>query len=59
MPWRVGCAGPGFPLAPAVGLVLGQQVLGREAAVDIAAYGLDRFAEGRLLTGVYGVGSIS
>ncbi|MCH7795228.1 MAG: FAD-binding oxidoreductase [Proteobacteria bacterium] len=54
-----GFSGHGFKLAPAVGLTLAQQVLGREPDVDIAAYGLGRFAEGRLLTGVYGVGSIS
>jgi glycine/D-amino acid oxidase-like deaminating enzyme len=54
-----GFSGHGFKLAPAVGLVLAQQVLGQETDIDIAAYGLDRFAEDRLLTGVYGVGSIS
>ncbi len=54
-----GFAGHGFKLAPAVGLVLAQQVLGQATDVDIAAYALSRFAEGRLLTGAYGVGSIS
>ncbi len=54
-----GFSGHGFKLAPAVGLVLAQQVLGQEPDVDIAAYGLGRFAEGRPLVGAYGVGSIS
>jgi sarcosine oxidase subunit beta len=54
-----GFSGHGFKLAPAVGLVLAQQVLGREPEIDIAPYALSRFAEGRLLTGAYGVGSIS
>jgi len=54
-----GFSGHGFKLAPAVGLVLAQQVLGREPEIDIAPYAFSRFAEGRLLTGVYGVGSIS
>ncbi len=54
-----GFSGHGFKLAPAVGLVLAQQILGQEPDIDIAAYALSRFAEGRLLTGAYGVGSIS
>ena len=54
-----GFSGHGFKLAPAVGLVLAQQVLGQDTEVDIGAYGLDRFAEGRPLIGAYGVGSIS
>ena len=54
-----GFSGHGFKLAPAVGLALAQQVLGQDMDVDITPYGLERFAEGRLLTGVYGVGSIS
>ncbi len=53
-----GFSGHGFKLAPAVGLVLAQQILGQATDVDIAAYGLNRFAKGRLLTGAYGVGSI-
>ena len=58
--WVVsGFSGHGFKLAPAVGLCLAQQVLGQPMDVDIGPYGLDRFAKGRLLTGAYGVGSIS
>ena len=52
-------SGHGFKLAPAAGLVLAQQILDQATDVDIAAYGLARFAEGKLLTGAYGVGSIS
>lgn len=54
-----GFSGHGFKLAPAVGLVLAQTALGQTADVDIAPYRLGRFAEGALLTGAYGVGSIS
>jgi sarcosine oxidase subunit beta len=54
-----GFAGHGFKLAPAVGLVVAQQVLGQATDVDIAAYALSRFAAGRLLVGAYGIGSIS
>ena len=54
-----GFSGHGFKLAPAVGLTLAQQALGQDMDVDIGAYGLERFADGKLLTGAYGVGSIS
>lgn len=55
----VGFSGHGFKLAPAVGLVLAQTALGQTADVDITPYRLGRFAEGQLLAGAYGVGSIS
>ena len=54
-----GAAGHGFKLAPAVGKVLAQSVLGIETDVDITPYRLARFAAGELLTGAYGIGSIS
>jgi glycine/D-amino acid oxidase-like deaminating enzyme len=54
-----GFSGHGFKLAPAVGLTLAQQALGQDMDVDISAYGLERFADGKLLVGAYGVGSIS
>jgi len=54
-----GFSGHGFKLAPAVGLVLAQTALGQNPDVDITPYRLGRFAEGDLLTGAYGVGSIS
>jgi len=54
-----GFSGHGFKLAPAIGKVQAQTVLGQTTDVDISGYGLDRFAAGRLLTGAYGIGSIS
>ncbi len=54
-----GFSGHGFKLAPALGRVLAQSVLGLEPEVALGPYGLDRFAAGRLLTGVYGIGSLS
>jgi len=54
-----GFSGHGFKLAPAIGKVQAQTVLGQKTDVDISGYGLDRFAAGRLLVGAYGVGSIS
>lgn len=54
-----GFSGHGFKLAPAVGLTLAQSALGLPRDVDIGPYGLARFAAGELLTGAYGVGSIS
>ena len=54
-----GFSGHGFKLAPAVGLTLAQQMLGQDMDVDIGAYRLERFAEGKLLIGAYGIGSIS
>ena len=54
-----GFSGHGFKLAPAVGKVLAQTVLGETPDVDIAAYHHGRFEDGTLLTGTYGIGSIS
>ena len=54
-----GFSGHGFKLAPAVGESLAATVLGRTPRVDLAPYRFARFAEGRLLTGSYGIGSIS
>ncbi len=54
-----GFSGHGFKLAPALGKVLAQSALGLAQDVDLAPYRLGRFAEGRLLTGAYGIGSIS
>ncbi len=54
-----GFSGHGFKLAPALGHVLAQSVLGLETDVDLAPYRFGRFAEGDLLTGAYGIGSIS
>ena len=54
-----GFSGHGFKLAPAVGRILAQTVLGETPDVDIAAYHHGRFEDGALLTGTYGIGSIS
>ena len=54
-----GFSGHGFKLAPAVSKVLAQTVLGETPDVDIAAYHHGRFEDGTLLTGTYGIGSIS
>jgi sarcosine oxidase subunit beta len=54
-----GFSGHGFKLAPMVGRVLAQTVLGQRPDVDIGGYRLSRFAEGKQLAGVYGSGSIS
>ena len=54
-----GFSGHGFKLAPALGKVLAQAVLGLETEVDLEPYRLSRFAEGQPLAGAYGIGSIS
>ena len=55
----VGFSGHGFKLAPTIGESLAQAVLGLPVRVPIDAYRPARFAEGRALHGVYGIGSIS
>jgi glycine/D-amino acid oxidase-like deaminating enzyme len=54
-----GFSGHGFKLAPAVGLLVAQAVLGQPGAVPIDAYSPARFAQGRLLAGRYGAGAVS
>ena len=54
-----GFSGHGFKLAPAIGRVLAQSILGQTPDVSIEPYSLDRFEKGNLLTGSYGIGSIS
>ncbi len=54
-----GFSGLGFKLAPAVGKVLAQTALGLDEDVPLAPYRLLHFAEGELMIGAYGVGSIS
>ena len=54
-----GFSGHGFKLAPALGEVLAQSVLGLETEIDLGPYRPSRFAEAELLTGSYGLGSIS
>jgi sarcosine oxidase, subunit beta len=54
-----GFSGHGFKLAPAVGEALAETVLGQPTTLDITPYRLSRFEEGALLSGAYGIGSIS
>ncbi|SHE41206.1 sarcosine oxidase subunit beta [Lampropedia hyalina DSM 16112] len=54
-----GFSGHGFKLSPAVGLVLAQCALGLPTEVDIQPYALERFRNGHLLTGKYGLGAVS
>lgn len=55
----VGFSGHGFKLAPTIGESLAQTVLGQAARVPIEMYNMRRFAEGKMLHGAYGIGSIS
>jgi len=55
----VGFSGHGFKMAPTVGESLAQTILGQPVRVPIDAYHPTRFAEGALLNGAYGIGSIS
>ena len=54
-----GFSGHGFKLSPGVGRVLAQEALGLRTDVSLAPYALERFRQGRLLTGRYGVGAVS
>ena len=54
-----GFSGHGFKLAPAVGNELAKSILGMTPSIPLAPYRLSRFDEGALLTGAYGIGSIS
>ncbi len=54
-----GFSGHGFKLSPAVGRVLAQAALGLPTDVSLAPYSLERFRNGNLLTGRYGVGAVS
>ncbi len=49
---QCGFSGSGFKTAPAIGASLAEWILdGRPSMVDITPFGLERFAEGRLLVG--------
>ena len=54
-----GFSGHGFKLSPMLGKVLAQTLLNQATDVDISGYRLGRFADGALMTGSYGIGSIS
>jgi glycine/D-amino acid oxidase-like deaminating enzyme len=53
----LGWSGHGFKLAPAVGEVVADQVLGREPAIDVRPLAADRFERGELLRLAYGPGA--
>jgi sarcosine oxidase subunit beta len=54
-----GFSGTGFKTAPAIGACLAELILdGRATTVDISAYSLDRFAEGRFLVGEHPYGKL-
>lgn len=49
-----GFSGTGFKTAPAVGACMAELIVdGRASTVDITPFGLERFAEGRLLAGAH------
>jgi sarcosine oxidase, subunit beta len=54
-----GFSGHGFKLSPAIGRVLAQAALELPTDVDLAPYAWQRFAQGRLLRGRYGLGAVS
>lgn len=54
-----GFSGHGFKSAPAIDRVLAQSIPGQTRDVSIESYSLDCFEKGNLLTGSYGIGSIS
>jgi sarcosine oxidase, subunit beta len=54
-----GFSGHGFKLSPAVGKILAQEALGLKTDVEMAPYSLERFRNGQLLTGKYGLGAVS
>jgi sarcosine oxidase subunit beta len=54
-----GFSGHGFKLAPAVGALVAQAMLGQPGVVPIETYSLSRFAGGQLLVGRYGSGAVS
>ena len=54
-----GFSGHGFKLAPGIGYMLAKEMLGQKPEIDLHPYRFSRFDEGELLTGSYGIGSIS
>jgi sarcosine oxidase subunit beta len=54
-----GFSGHGFKLSPAVGRLLAQAALGLPTDLPLVPYALERFSQGRLLTGLYGSGAVS
>jgi glycine/D-amino acid oxidase-like deaminating enzyme len=54
-----GFSGHGFKLSPAVGRLMAQLALGQSTDVSVEPYAIERFGQGRLLTGLYGDGAVS
>ena len=54
-----GFSGHGFKLSPVVGRVLAQEALGLPTEVSLAPYSIERFENGKLLVGKYGLGAVS
>lgn len=53
----LGWSGHGLKLAPAVGEVVADEILGREPLIDVSALRAERFEEGRLMRLAYGPGA--
>ena len=54
-----GFSGHGFKLSPMVGRVLAQETLGLPTDVSLKPYSIERFSNGALLVGKYGLGAVS
>jgi glycine/D-amino acid oxidase-like deaminating enzyme len=54
-----GFSGHGFKLAPSIGLMMAQAVLGLPTVLPLDTWSPARFADGRLLIGRYGAGAVS
>jgi len=54
-----GFSGHGFKLAPSIGLIMAQAMLGQPTVVPIDTWSLARFDNGRMLVGRYGAGAVS
>jgi sarcosine oxidase subunit beta len=54
-----GFSGHGFKLSPTVGRVLAQETLGLPTDVPLKPYSIERFSNGSLLVGKYGLGAVS
>ena len=55
----VGFSGHGFKLAPTIGESLAQQILGSEVRVPIDMYDMNRFENGKMMCGAYGIGTLA
>ena len=55
----VGFCGHGFKLAPTIGESLAQQILGSEVRVPIDMFDMNRFKNGKMMCGAYGIGTLA